>query len=86
MPVYIAEIAPQNMRGSLGSVNQVSGLLCIDKLIRCQRGNINRCMIILSCFSLFDILGVQVACCDYWNYAGIFPGALCKLEGTCCNG
>lgn len=23
VPVYIAEIAPQNMRGSLGSVNQV---------------------------------------------------------------
>lgn len=24
VPVYIAEIAPQNMRGGLGSVNQVA--------------------------------------------------------------
>ncbi|CAI0392267.1 unnamed protein product [Linum tenue] len=29
VPVYIAEIAPQNMRGSLGSVNQVGSLPCI---------------------------------------------------------
>lgn len=29
MPVYIAEIAPQNLRGGLGSVNQVEALLLL---------------------------------------------------------
>jgi len=29
VPVYIAEISPQNMRGALGSVNQVCFLITI---------------------------------------------------------
>ena len=78
MPVYIAEIAPQNLRGGLGSVNQVEILLLLlDES--------------LAFLFLLDLKFIIHYFCNfsgsalyyYWHYAGLSFGPFCQLESAC---
>lgn len=75
MPVYIAEIAPQNMRGSLGSVNQV-GYVTLFVVLSFYVKH----MFIEQIF-FFPI----VAFCNNWDYAGLLARTFCQLEIACCS-
>jgi hypothetical protein len=72
VPVYIAEIAPQDMRGSLGSVNQVG---CAFEPFYSYCFCYSWCY---SCFNdWFNYSFYEIALSDNWNIAVLSTGTFC---------
>jgi hypothetical protein len=82
VPVYIAEISPQNMRGALGSVNQV----CLysythNHLIYLwDWGKRLACL----CGTHWALVHYTVVC-NPWYHVCLFAWLVCSLEASCSN-
>ncbi|KAJ8453274.1 hypothetical protein Cgig2_008158 [Carnegiea gigantea] len=84
VPVYIAEIAPQNMRGALGSVNQV--WLVFHFLIHIVYGTLflkhQSSEVVIYLYTFF---GLQLSVTTHnRNNAGVFIWAFCSVEISGC--
>ncbi|KAL6493100.1 hypothetical protein OROGR_032859 [Orobanche gracilis] len=73
VPVYIAEIAPQNLRGALGSVNQVWRMYCFTFTLHSVHLLHYKMPLNGTCF-------YGIALYNYWDHAILFAGTICWLE------
>jgi hypothetical protein len=77
VPVYIAEISPQNTRGALGSVNQV----CLFSLVKSISSFVRQYM---DWFMWSSLCYHYIVVCHHGYLPGICARHVCSLEVACC--